>query len=153
MRGMQRDPAFLWESEALREASGRTATPRPEEAAGAGPAGPPTPPAVPASEPESVPEGTMLIPIAAWDKMLMQLGNLHEAGQELAEARERAGRAETEATFLRERLAELREQLAEAKAPSEPEPQPTEGAEGAEASGSEPLWRYVYGRWRQWRAR
>jgi hypothetical protein len=62
----------------------------------------------------------MLVPIAAWDKMLMQLGNLHKAGQELAEARERAARAETEATFLRERLAELRESN---KAPdSVPEP-------------------------------
>jgi hypothetical protein len=55
------------------------------------------------------PPGTMLVPIAAWDKMLIQLGNLHKAGQELAEARERAARAETEATFLRERLAELRQ--------------------------------------------
>ncbi len=54
------------------------------------------------------PPGTMIVPIAAWDKMLMQLGNLHESGQQLAEARERAARAETEAAFLRERLAELR---------------------------------------------
>jgi hypothetical protein len=60
----------------------------------------------------------MLVPIDAWDKMLIQLGNLHQAGQELAEARERAARAETEATFLRERLAELRA----AGAPVEPEP-------------------------------
>jgi hypothetical protein len=50
----------------------------------------------------------MIVPIAAWDKMLLQLGNLHEAGQQLAEARERAARAETEAVFLRERLAEMR---------------------------------------------
>jgi hypothetical protein len=50
--------------------------------------------------------------------MLIQLGNLHQAGQELAEARERAARAETEATFLRERLAELRA----AGAPVDPEP-------------------------------
>jgi hypothetical protein len=71
-------------------------------------------------EPEatSTPPGTMLVPIDAWDKMLIQLGNLHKAGQELAEARERAARAETEATFLRERLAELRA----AGAPPEPEP-------------------------------
>ena len=54
------------------------------------------------------PPGTMLVPIDAWDKMLHQLGNLHEAGQQLAEARERAARAETEAAFLRERLAEMR---------------------------------------------
>jgi hypothetical protein len=57
----------------------------------------------------------MLVPIDAWDKMLLQLGNLHEAGQQLAEARERAGKAETEAKFLRERLAELRTDLADAK--------------------------------------
>ena len=56
----------------------------------------------------SPPPGTMLVPIEAWDKMLHQLGNLHEAGQQLAEARERAARAETEASFLRERLAEMR---------------------------------------------
>jgi hypothetical protein len=64
------------------------------------------------------PPGTMLVPIDAWDKMLIQLGNLHQAGQELAEARERAARAETEASFLRERLAELRA----ANVPVEPEP-------------------------------
>jgi len=55
------------------------------------------------------PPGTMIVPIDAWDKMLLQLGNLHEAGQQLAEARERAARAETEAVFLRERLAEIRD--------------------------------------------
>ena len=43
---------------------------------------------------QGTPEGTMIVPIAAWDKMLIQLGNLHEAGQQLAEARERAARAE-----------------------------------------------------------
>ena len=73
-----------------------------------------TPPVAPASsqivddEKVTPPPGTMLVPIDAWDKMLLQLGNLHEAGQQLAEARERAARAETEAAFLRERLAEMR---------------------------------------------
>jgi hypothetical protein len=61
----------------------------------------------------------MIVPIAAWDRILMQLGNLHEAGRELADARERAAKAETEATFLRERLAELRAQT------QPPEPTPT----------------------------
>jgi len=61
-----------------------------------------------------VKEGTMLVPLDAWNKILNQLGNLHEAGQQLAEARERAAKAETEATFLKERLAELRAELAEA---------------------------------------
>jgi hypothetical protein len=76
------------------------------------------------------PPGTMLVPIDAWDKMLLQLGNLHEAGQQLAEARERAARAETEASFLRERLAELRVTSTpepvtapiEHEAPTSPEP-------------------------------
>jgi hypothetical protein len=51
---------------------------------------------------------SMLVPRDAWDRLLAQLGNLHQAGQQLAEARERAAKAETEATFLRERLAEMR---------------------------------------------
>jgi len=54
----------------------------------------------------------MIVPVDAWNKMLNQLGNLHEAGQQLAEARERAAKAETEALFLRERLAEMRETFA-----------------------------------------
>jgi len=54
------------------------------------------------------PGGGMLVPRDAWDRLMGQLTNLHETGQQLAEARERAARAETEATFLRERLAELR---------------------------------------------
>ena len=52
----------------------------------------------------------MLVPRDAWDRLLAQLGHLHEAGQQLAEARERAAKAETEATFLRERLAEIRQE-------------------------------------------
>ena len=55
-----------------------------------------------------VPEGSILVPIDAWDRLLGQLGNLHEAGQQLADARERAAKAETEAEFLRERLREMR---------------------------------------------
>lgn len=51
---------------------------------------------------------TMMVPVDAWNKMLSQLGNLHEAGQQLAAARERAAKAETEAAFLRQRLTELR---------------------------------------------
>jgi hypothetical protein len=66
------------------------------------------------AEPE-IPEGTMLVPLDAWNKVLMQLGNLHEAGQQLAEARERAAKAETETVFLRERISEMRGELAEAK--------------------------------------
>jgi hypothetical protein len=67
--------------------------------------------AVPAAPPPEPPPGAVIVPIDAWDKMLLQLGNLHQAGQQLAEARERAGKAETEARFLRERLAEMRQEL------------------------------------------
>jgi hypothetical protein len=90
----------------------------------------PFPPSEAEQEGVTPPPGTMLVPIAAWDKMLMQLGNLHKAGQELAEARERAARAETEATFLRERLAELRQSN---KTP-EPEAEPVVAADENETA-------------------
>ena len=86
---------------------------------------------------DDTPPETMIVPIAAWDRMLMQLGNLHQAGQQLAEARERAAKAETEAKFLRERLAELR-------AGMDPAPPSTE-VPSATASGAPPekLWRFI----------
>jgi uncharacterized membrane protein len=58
-----------------------------------------------------------------------QLGNLHEAGLHLAEARERAAKAETEASFLRERLSEMRSERDELKdlvGPPTPRTQATE---------------------------
>ena len=58
---------------------------------------------------------SMLVPRDAWDKLMDQLGNLHEAGMQLATARERAAKAETEATFLRERLTEMRAERDELK--------------------------------------
>jgi hypothetical protein len=58
------------------------------------------------------PEGNaMLVPRDAWDRLLAQLGNLHQAGQQLAEARERAARAATEASVLRQERDLLREHL------------------------------------------
>ena len=78
----------------------------------------PQPAAVRAAE-VTAPPGTMLVPQEAWERVLSQLGHLHDAGQQLAEARERAAKAETEAAFLRERLAELRARL---EAPSTPTP-------------------------------
>ena len=75
---------------------------------------------------------TMIVPVDAWNKMLNQLGNLHEAGQQLAESRERAAKAETEALFLRERLAEMRE------AASFPAPAPSQGGDGDRTSSPLP---------------
>ena len=49
------------------------------------------PPASPLVQPPE--PGTMIVPVDAWNKMLNQLGNLHEAGQQLAEARERAAKS------------------------------------------------------------
>lgn len=95
----------------------------------------------PASVPEpelptrDVPEGSILVPVDAWDRLLGQLGNLHEAGQQLADARERAAKAETEASFLKERLRDMRKraetaelalevQHRDAELPSAPETEP-----------------------------
>jgi hypothetical protein len=97
---------------------------------------PPPPPRVAAS----IPEGQMLVPLDAWERMLIQLGNLHEAGQQLADARERAAKAETESSFLRERLAEiradrdqLRERVGDLNRPSE------------RTAPREPLWKRILG--------
>lgn len=108
-----------WEAEALRRPVDR---PRPGSGSPASPAtidlrNPRR--AEPADRPEPpAPPENLVVPLDAWNRMLDQLGNLHEAGRQLAEARERAARAETEAAFLRERLAELRERLADATAPA-----------------------------------
>ena len=104
------------------------------------------PPAVapPAAAPPAAlpPADTMIVPIDAWNKMLLQLGNLHEAGQQLAEARERAAKAETEAIFLRQRLVELR------TSPAEPTPDAAPPADAAPATPPQPpspeaWWRYA----------
>ena len=58
-------------------------------------------------------EGSLLVPLDAWNTVLNQLGNLHEASQQMAEARERAAKAEAEAGFLREKLKNTRQQLDE----------------------------------------
>ncbi|HSF85980.1 MAG TPA: hypothetical protein VLG28_10060 [Acidimicrobiia bacterium] len=122
---------------------------------------PPEDSAPPASA--AAPEGSMIVPIEAWDRMLMQLGNLHEAGQQLAEARERAARAETEAEFLRERLGELRkpptappavdehDRAAEPANPSEAK-RPGRDADG-KSLPTEPVWEYAVRRWRLRRGR
>lgn len=97
-----------------------------------------------------IPEGTMLVPLDAWNKMLNQLGNLHEAGQQLAEARERAAKAETEAQFLRERLRELR---AEAVEKARIEDEKSASLEEAPTQTTKSLVRKIYSDWRSRRRR
>jgi len=75
----------------------------------------PAPVAPPPNE-VAAPDGSILVPLDAWNRLLGQLGNLHMAGQQLAEARERAGKAETEAEFLRERVRDLKDRLASVQA-------------------------------------
>jgi len=97
----------------------------------------------PASTPDP-PAGTMIVPIDAWNKMLNQLGNLHEAGQQLAEARERAAKAETESKFLRAQLSEGRTQMPQPESTiTEPEPEPDPEPEEATT-----YWRYLTTGWR-----
>lgn len=99
-----------------------------------------------------VPEGSMLVPLDAWNRVLNQLGNLHEAGQQLAEARERAAKAETEAQFLKERLADLRMELDETRQ-SPPQPPPESSGDQRAQTQRSPtsLIRSIYRSWRQGR--
>lgn len=76
---------------------------------------------------------SVLVPVDQWNRLLGQLGNIHEAGQQLADARERMARAETENEFLKERIRDMRRRLGETDdspaPPSEPAPPPvTENA-------------------------
>lgn len=97
------------------------------------------------------PEGSVLVPVDAWNRMINQLGNLHEAGQQLAEARERAARAETEAVFLRERLSELRKQTEQQSepvpAPVAPELEHPPVVDTTTPEKMDPAWLYLYRRW------
>ena len=64
---------------------------------------------------ENTSSDNLLVPIEAWQNVLKQLGNLHEANQLMAESRERAAKAEAEAEFLREKLKNTREELETSK--------------------------------------
>jgi DNA-binding transcriptional MerR regulator len=91
-----------------------------EPSAGRSPAPRPASTAAPPARTGPTEDGTaMLVPRDAWDRLMDQLGNLHDAGVQLAEARERAARAETETTFLRERLTELRTERDDYKSKAE----------------------------------
>ena len=64
---------------------------------------------------ENIGGDNLLVPIQAWENVLKQLGNLHEANQLMAESRERAAKAEAEAEFLREKLKNTRDELENTK--------------------------------------
>lgn len=81
--------------------------------------------AAPASERTVAAPDSVLVPLDQWNRLLNQLGNVHEAGQQLADARERMARAETENLFLKERIRDLRDKLDPNPLPDlEPEPGP-----------------------------
>jgi len=107
-----------------------------------GPATTVAPQQPPPAPTQDIPSGSMIVPVDAWNKMLNQLGNLHEAGHQLAEARERAARAETEAHFLRERLAELRQTAdAQPAMPATPSPEPSPAPEPPPPT--EKVWQFL----------
>ena len=64
---------------------------------------------------ENQEKDSLLVPLDAWNTVLNQLGNLHESSQLMAEARERAAKAEAEADFLREKLKNTRQQIDDAQ--------------------------------------
>ena len=151
----QHEPATAAEPSPERAKTAPDPGPTPEPPAESKPEPEPVHAAVPetAAEPDvepalptAAPEGTVLVPIAAWDRMLIQLGNLHEAGQELAEAKERAAKAETEAKFLRERLREMRD-AQPVNPPAEPAPAANTPTPAEVAPPPEKMWRYVYRGW------
>jgi hypothetical protein len=112
---------------------------------------PPTSVVEPAAHEEEAAEATidvvagqMLVPIDAWTRILEQVGHVHEAGQQLADARERAARAETENEFLKEQLRDLKAQGRPRRPPAPaPDPVATEPAPDAAA----PLLRTSRSRW------
>lgn len=78
--------------------------------------------------PDPEPVDGVLVPVDTWTKVMDQLGNLHQAGQDLAEARERAARAETQVEFLKEQLADEKARRRKPAAPkpvAQPAPEPT----------------------------
>ena len=78
----------------------------------------------------AVTDGAMLVPLDTWTRILEQIGNIHEAGQQVADARERAARAETENEFLRSQIADLKaKNQTTPRAADRAEPPSTQSAE------------------------
>ncbi|MFV2040247.1 MAG: hypothetical protein ACC660_08380 [Acidimicrobiales bacterium] len=133
MGGAARLSAGIWREVAnVVDPQSATTEATSETGADAGQERQPTSDEHPDSAAHHVAEGAMLVPIDTWTRVLDQLSNLHQAGQDLAEARERAARAETEALFLREQLADLR------SGPQRPQPAaaPDTGGTRARAAGA-----------------
>lgn len=110
----------------------------------------PAAPPAPADELPEIPEGSILVPQDAWNRLLGQLGNIHEAGQQLAEARERAAKAETEAEFLKERVKDMRSRAERAELALELH-EATQSIPEANLPAEEPVlqigWRRFRDRW------
>ncbi len=119
---MSEDPAFVWNAGTSEARPATRSSASNERRPIAGPSR--------SAEPEHRTDA-VLVPVDEWARILSQLGNLHAAGQQLAEARERAAKAETESTFLRERLKETRERVqkleTDLESIPEPEPEPLPG--------------------------
>jgi len=86
----------------------------------------------------------MLVPLDTWTRILEQIGHVHESGQQLADARERAARAETENEFLRTQVADLKaRKRATPKVAAKPGPTANESAEPDSDSTRSPTSRTV----------
>jgi len=96
-----------------------------------------------------IPPERIMVPVDAWTRMLDQLGNLHAAGQELAEARERAAKAETTSDFLREQLRDARERLGRAETPATGSTGPEAHPAPVEPQEPSTRLRGFLGRWRR----
>jgi hypothetical protein len=81
---------------------------------------------------------TMVVPLDTWTRILEQVGNVHEAGQQLADARERAARAETENRFLKEQLADFKTQRRPGRRPSAPAASTTDAPVAGRAAATGP---------------
>jgi hypothetical protein len=118
------DPAFVWNAGTSQARPAGRRSDQEERRSLSGPRRP-------ADEPDDHRTDAVLVPVDEWARILSQLGNLHQAGQQLAEARERAAKAETESIFLRERLRESRDRVQKLEHDMEnapiPEPEPLPG--------------------------
>lgn len=87
-----------------------------------------------------LPESHLPVPIEACQAALAQLAHLHQAGQQLAKAREQAANAETTAAFLREHQDALRPEVSELRQRLDEQAEtPPAGRSGAGGGGRRPF--------------